>query len=147
MLWVEGSAPMCILMRYHPMITHFYISANTSRITFSLLIFRTQFRDPQFFQNCDYCDYIRWNQNKVNWCIIENNHNFERTVYQSYNCKNEQILADLESCLIFLNYSLKNHSKVQTCHHVFLATLKQQCKFRVQIHVVAKVHVLYRRSA
>ena len=43
-------------------------------------ILRTQLRNPQFFQNCDHFQYnMSWNQNKVNWCIIENDHNFERT--------------------------------------------------------------------
>ena len=44
-------------------------------------ILRTQLRDPQFFQNCGHYQYnISWNQNKVSWSV-ENDHNFERTVY------------------------------------------------------------------
>ena len=41
--------------------------------------FRTQLRDPHFFQNCGHFQYhINWHQNKVSWCYIENDHNFER---------------------------------------------------------------------
>ena len=35
--------------------------------------------NPQFFQNYDNFQDINWNQNKVSWCIIENDHNFERS--------------------------------------------------------------------
>ena len=35
-------------------------------------------RDPRFFQNCGHFQYNQLNQNKVSWCYIENDHNFER---------------------------------------------------------------------
>ena len=40
-----------------------------------------QFRDPQLFQNCVIFDVhnINWNQIKISWCIIKNDHYFERT--------------------------------------------------------------------
>ena len=45
-----------------------------------LFIYSTLLHDPQFFQNCGHLQYnISWNHNKVSWCIIENDHNFERT--------------------------------------------------------------------
>ena len=52
-------------------------------VKFSLqspFIFRTHMSDPQLFQNCDLFQYyVSLNQNKVSWCIIEKNKNFERT--------------------------------------------------------------------
>ena len=51
-------------------------------VKFSLqspFIFRTHLSDPQLFQNCDLFQYyVSLNQNKVSWCIIENDPNFER---------------------------------------------------------------------
>ena len=44
-----------------------------------MFIFRRQLRNLHFFQNCGHFqNNISCHQNKVSWCYIENDHNFER---------------------------------------------------------------------
>ena len=58
-----------LLNRLHPQI----------QIPNACPVFRTQLRDPHFFQNCGHFQYsINCLCFDVSWCGIENDHNFER---------------------------------------------------------------------
>ena len=68
--------------------------------SYSPFVFRLQLRDPQFFQNlnntsADFFDF--------SWCIIENDHNFERTEDRATEVKKQtdfRKFKTLNSCLV-----------------------------------------------